>query len=64
MKSTKIPTRNVWFEDLPKHGFVTQENNMFIWNGPKRGTGRERAVICWSSQNAVMAQRKLKEISN
>ena len=57
-----IPSNNVFFESLPKHGFITVEgstNKYFVWNGHKRGTGRERAVVCWSGQNATYVQRSL-----
>lgn len=52
----KIPKRNVWAESLPTHGFVSLEpvgsSHVYVWHGHRRGTGRERAVICWGSQNA------------
>lgn len=52
----KIPKRNVWADSLPEHGFVSLEpvgsNHVYVWHGHRRGTGRERAVICWGSQSA------------
>ncbi len=48
------PSRNIFFENLPDYGFITlsESGNMFIWNGHNRGRGRERAVVCWSDQQA------------
>ena len=56
----KIPTKNLNIESLPDYGFVTLEkvgsNEMFIWNGHKRGRGRERAVICWRGYKSTEDQ--------
>ena len=51
--------KNVFFESLPKHGFIEIVGASFVWNGHKRGTGRVRAVVCWSSQSAKKACDRL-----
>ena len=59
----KLPTRNVWFDSLPKYGYYTLENvgsnRVYVWNGHRRGTGRERAVVCWCSRTAQKAIKEL-----
>lgn len=59
-----FPSKNVFFESLPKHGYITilklGSNEMFIWNGENED---EKAVVSWSGQNAVVAQNKLNKLA-
>lgn len=59
---SSVPTKNIYWRDLPNYGFVTLEgkaNKYYVWNGHKRGKGRHRCLINWMSIEAVVAQRKL-----
>ena len=55
-------TRNMYWRDLPSYGRMAMLGNMYVWYGPRRGRGQERAVVYWMGTEAAEAQRHLNSL--
>jgi len=59
MKKKPLPSRSIdWVMlKIGKFGFITfdEERKVYLHHGHRRGTGRQKAVICWEDNNKKAA---------